>query len=933
MKNTRFIIFLHLFVSVFLYSVNAQTKVFAYLKDEFGKPVERATVDLMQSSDDQIADKIGYFQFVGLSEGNYQFTVSKAGLETRVIRFTLKPDEKEKDLGVISLRRASQTTDVAILILDDAASDHESKLLQSSSNLLATKREVFQKNANLELAQYWFRVRGLDTRYEEVLFNGVSVSNDLYERQDPVTWAGLNDITRIPYQTTDLLSSSNYSFGKIGGTQYYSTRASNFQKETTLTYSNLNRNYKNRLMATYASGLSPSGWAFVFSGSRRWGEDGFINGLEQDSYAYFGAIEKKVSDRFSVNVTAFGSPSLRDSYSASTQGVYELLGKDYNAYWGYDQGEVRNSRRRSSFEPVFQVQTYHKIGKNSNLNNTLSYQFGRNAQSRLDFQGARSPNPTDFINVPQGLTSRPNGNTDWQDEQISNWINDPAEHQLNWDYFREVNKSHPDMPAQYFVVEDVIKNRNLSLFSHFDTQLSDNWQLNLNLSYQHLTSINFRVINDLLDAPFVTNRDLNSGESFNIAASDTKLTVGDITRYNYNLSRDRASFNVSTRANIGKWDLMTSFLIGYTNSQRDGKYQNSFYPEVSFGKSNTFNSIDAGVKAKLSFSPDKRNKISYTGAIFSLSPTLEEIFINPRLSNYLTPNLTNQTIQANELRYLYDSSNFRLRVSGFYNNISNAIQVSRTYGEEYEYRERGENSETFVTEVLSGVDKSYKGIEVGAELRVLPSLNLFAIGSFGDYTYDNNPEVFLSNDSSRDPEGSIALGEARIKNYHIAGTAQKAASLGFRFNHPKLWWLGGSANFLADKYLDFFAANRTESFYINPHTQEPYQSFEHPQFGHIPGASLASVDKLLEQKSLDNQWLFNIDAGKTFNLGRYRLGISVSVINLLNNRDYITGGYEQHRISNYPTTYFQSQLEKPLSGPRVWYDRGRSYFGNIFIKF
>ena len=51
---------------------NAQTTVYAYIKDEKGKPVERAEVDMKGSEENMIADKIGYFQFVDLKPGNYQ---------------------------------------------------------------------------------------------------------------------------------------------------------------------------------------------------------------------------------------------------------------------------------------------------------------------------------------------------------------------------------------------------------------------------------------------------------------------------------------------------------------------------------------------------------------------------------------------------------------------------------------------------------------------------------------------------------------------------------------------------------------------------------------------------------------------------------------------------------------------------------------------
>jgi hypothetical protein len=39
-----------------------------------------------------------------------------------------------------------------------------------------------------------------------------------------------------------------------------------------------------------------------FLGSRRWGDRAIIDGVYQDAYAYFGSIEKKFSDRHSINL-------------------------------------------------------------------------------------------------------------------------------------------------------------------------------------------------------------------------------------------------------------------------------------------------------------------------------------------------------------------------------------------------------------------------------------------------------------------------------------------------------------------------------------------------------------------------------------------------------------------------------------------------------
>ena len=55
--NSKFSLLL--LFSVFSSLYEAQTTVYAYLKDEEGKPVERAEVDLKGSDNDVTADKIG----------------------------------------------------------------------------------------------------------------------------------------------------------------------------------------------------------------------------------------------------------------------------------------------------------------------------------------------------------------------------------------------------------------------------------------------------------------------------------------------------------------------------------------------------------------------------------------------------------------------------------------------------------------------------------------------------------------------------------------------------------------------------------------------------------------------------------------------------------------------------------------------------------
>ena len=79
--------------------------------------------------------------------------------------------------------------------------------------------------------------------------------------------------------------------------------------------------------------------------------------------------------------------------------------------------------------------------------------------------------------------------------------------------------------------------------------------------------------------------------------------------------------------------------------------------------------------------------------------------------------------------------------------------------------------------------------------------------------------------------------------------------------------------------------------------------------------------------------MLNANAGKSFQFGKYRMGLSLSVNNILNNRDYVTGGFEQGRKSNFREAYLESQRTEPLFGPKLWYDRGTTFFANVYLRF
>jgi len=895
----------------------AQTTVYAYVKGQDGKPVERAEVDLEQSVDDVTADKIGYFQFVDLKPGHYLITVTKPNFESKILEFDVTADEKRKDLGVIVLNN-SLGTDAGVVVIDDSATDTEDggSSMQPTVGLLSSGRDAFQNVSAFELGAYWFRPRGVDNRFEDVMFNGVSMSKNDDGRIDFNNWGGLNDVTRYPYENVDNITPSEYAFGNLGGVAYYNTRASSYRKQTSLAYSFTNRSYLHRAMATYSSGMTKNGWAFTVSGSRRWGDQAIIDGVYQDAYAYFASVEKKFSERHSINFTGFGSPTYRASNSPNTQEVYDIMGKDYNSYWGWQDGEKRNSRIRKVFEPMFMLTDYLKIGKNSNWINTVSYQIGSDARSRLDWFHASDPNPTYYRKLPSF------GNYTADEFRAQSQIDWNSLYQAN--YLNKKNMDGSKREAVYTIVEDVNRDKTFNFASHFDTRLKENWKLNINFNYQNLRSDNFRRVKDLLGADYAVNLNaFNNDAKYNADDENVEVRVGDRTQYSYELLRDHYSLNVSSEVDFNKFNVVASIFTSYSESQRDGDYRSGLlrFKDNSKGKSSVYDALDAGLKAKVTYKINGKNFIVYNGAFFSLAPTLNEIYINPRAVDYLTPGVKNQIINSNDLSYIMRGQVLKLRLTGYYTTISNSTEISRYYADVNDGT-LGNSFSTLVNEAMSGVDKRYVGAELGFDLKITPTLNAIGAASIGEYKYTNNPEVSTFDDLNGFRSSDNTWGKANIKDFKVAGTPQKAFSLGLKYNSPKYWWVGASANYLMDQYLDFSALNKTPYMYTNILDNDPYANVT-PEL----------LQQITAQKKFDNQFMLNANAGKSFLLGKYRMGISLSVNNILNNRNYVTGGFEQGRNVNFNEALVDAQRQTPYFGPKLWYDRGTTFFTNVYLRF
>ena len=350
------------------------------------KPLANVVTSIQNSNLTQMTDSEGKFEFVGVDKGNQLLRVRSFGYKDQLLPIEIIEGQM-LDLGVLVLEEDQTSSEQQLSLItiteNDLGDDNSGS--ESTSGLLQASRDAFQQSAAFNWGQARFRIRGLDNEYGTILINGISMNKINDGRPQFGNWGGLNDATRNQ-EFVNGSSPNDYVFGGILGTQQINTRASIYRKGSRVSFSGTNTNYSWRAMGTHASGMDKDGWAFVVSASRRWANEGYFEGTNYGANSFFSSVEKRFNDKHSLNFTSIYAQNSRGRNSPNSDEVTKLAGFKYNSFWGEQNGEQRNSRVRNLSEPIFMLEHFWKLNDKTNINTTLSYQFGEIGNSRLDFQ-------------------------------------------------------------------------------------------------------------------------------------------------------------------------------------------------------------------------------------------------------------------------------------------------------------------------------------------------------------------------------------------------------------------------------------------------------------------------------------------------------------------------------------------------------------------
>ena len=937
-------------------------------------PVQGATVSL--SFDDEVIKTVksapdGSFFFEDLPDGRYTVSVDADEFLSTKLNVTVE-NGIVRDLMFVTLsavRRAEEVdaSNFAEFDLDDSG-------YTDAPTILFSTNDVYTDVVGYGFSNIRFKNRGYNSETQDVYLAGVPM-NDAITGYSPFSlWSGLNEAMRSKDSTLGLEMSD---FGNGGYNGVTNITAVPSAVRTGWRFSVLSNSalYRLRLMASYSSGELDNGWSYAFNASARLGGNDWVKGVYYRNFALYGGIGKKFDDVHKLSLLAFATPGQRGAQNSSTQEVYDLMGDNmYNSNWGYQNGKVRNSRVRHTFEPIVALKYDFTPSDVFSAYATLLFRAGYNGYTALDWYDAQDPRPDYYRNLPSYFYMEEDdyNRTNWEKAEWAKlaWTDrsglfDNYQH-LNWDRLYNVNYNNVEGRSKYALEERRVDQRDINLVAAFNwlarTDLSIKGGFNAKINRTE----NYKLMNDLLGGQYYLNIDSFAERDFasNVALVQNdldyflangqaeKVVGGGKYGYDYLAQIRRADVWANGTWTKGGFSAALAATLGVDSFWREGLVRKGLFAglddngqEISYdgrlltsydekgrvisskGKSEVSTFFTWSTKLALAYELAGGHRFSVNAGYFNDAPTFNQSFISARTRNSLVEDLTTVKTISADVNYQYNNSGYSLRVTGFYTGIKDQTDVMSFYDD---------SQHSFTNFAMTGIDQRHLGLELGVKVPLfVDGLTASAVLSWGEYVYTSNPKMVQTVDNSAEVvrsesvpywkshpiykvvgvvDGETVYEQEKNVKHYVPSTPQLATALQLNYRTNDYWFFELGAQYFANSYLDMNPLYRT-----------------HLACGGGDGLETpAEVEYMAAQEKFNPAFLLNGSIGKSWQLvnRKYTLGFSLEANNILNNRGVKTGGYEQTRlISSYgKDRYYRFD-------PKYFYMSGASYMLNIYFRF
>lgn len=767
-----------------------------------------------------------------------------------------------------------------------------------------------------------FKYRAYDSRYNDIYMNGVKVNNGENGRFNYSTIGGINDATRN-IDASSPFESNNFSLAGLGGSNNYNFRAGSFGTGHKITLSGANRNYTTRVMYGYGTGMTRKGWAFYGTVGYRWAnmQTSNVEGNFYNSLSYFLSLQKQLGERHSLNLATWGNPTERAQQGASTDEAYWLANNRlYNPYWGYQNGEKRNSRIVENYEPSALLTWDFQINDNMKLTTSAFAKYAMYSSTRLGYDGGQSPAPDYYKNFPSyhyDVFGVGNGQADYNSywNTYNYWTSDKRNRQINWDQLYQTNlgKNAYGMDASYWVEKKHNNHLATNLASTFEWNTSKTSKLNAGLQLASNKAMHYKTMDDLLGAQYFHNTNTYVNNKYGQGAPEVEYDMrnagklvkkGDRMHYDYDIYSQSADLWAAYIKDKGISHNFVTAKIGGSQMWRDGHMQYGLAKDNSYGKSGTARFLYGGFKMGTNLNLGHGNALVMGVGYETRAPQAYVSFIAPEVNNDFVPNLKNEKIFSAELGYALNIKWLRLNVNAYYSHTYDVSEWQAFYFDDFSNSE--ENTSGFRYMSLTGITKDYYGVELGAKFKVTSNLDINVMGTMSEAKYDGLANVNMLESNTGIPRFG---GLANVDNVREGGTPLAVGSLGLNYRY-RGWFFNVNGNYYDRIYLSYSPYQRMS----NGTTNDGKPAFP-----------------VYDQAKGDGGFMLDASIGRNFRIAGHPLNVNLMLTNITNNTGISTGGYEQARsdkkASGSPKEYSYK------NNPKKYYAQGFNFMLNLNYRF
>ena len=403
------------------------------------------------------------------------------------------------------------------------------------------------------------------------------------------------------------------------------------------------------------------------------------------------------------------------------------------------------------------------IKESLKIRTNLVYVFGKTSESELEWYNAADPRPDYYKYLPCYSTDSLSKST------ITNeWKNNVNVRQINWANLYQANyiENMEGLPANY-IVEDRIAKFNMYGFScDADYKMNDNINFYSGLQGQKYISDNYKQVVDMLGGNYWTDRDTYAqqtcpGDSLkpinNLNDPNAKITKGQKFGYEYKDYIDNLYLWTTADMDFNRFNFFVSLYASADRYYRDGMMRNGRFPDDSYGKSSIYNFYNYGEKAGMLYKISGKNFIGLNSGLFTLPPSMADIFINPTISNETIENPQNENVFSTELNYIHRSKYYNLKVSVFNTVFTDVTESSSFFDDEYE---------TIVYQNLTGINRRNCGVEAALEIPLTSNFSFDLSGSLSDYRYTSRPNSYVSYENGVKADTAEKI---YCRNFYVSG--------------------------------------------------------------------------------------------------------------------------------------------------------------------